>query len=233
MATGPLAVRWHDWALGPIRAGAPATATVELENAGTVTWTPEIRLGYHWLDERGNPLVWDGERTIVPPLAPGERAEVEARVRGPIPPGRYGFAFDLVAELRAWFSEFGGEELRTVVDVAPRDDPVHAELPAWVEPGPEWHARVDATHAEGYAVVAGAIEWKGGVLHPRPRVLAPYEPGSGRIPGFPHPLLCPSVVDGVHLERLPDAAGLPAYAPPAEPWLYDGRIVLTAYPGRR
>jgi len=136
MATGPLAVRWHEWSLADVHAGALTTARVELENTGTVVWSDEIRLGYHWLDERGNPLVWDGERTDVPHLAPGERAEVLARVRGPIPPGRYGFAFDLVAELRAWFSELGGDELRTVVDVAPRDEPARAELPSWVEPGP-------------------------------------------------------------------------------------------------
>jgi hypothetical protein len=233
MATGPLAVRWHDWALAPVHAGAVSIATVVLGNAGTVTWNNEIRLGYHWLDERGNPLVWDGDRTPLPPLAPGERTEVRAPVRGPIPPGRYGFAIDLVAEHRAWFSELGGDELRTLVDVEPRDDRTHADLPAWVSPGDAWQGRVDATHAEGYAVVAGAIEWRGGLLHPRPRALAPYAPGSGRVPSFPHPLLCPSVVEGVRLERLPDVAGLPAYAAPSEPWIYDGRVVLIAHPERR
>jgi hypothetical protein len=41
-------------------------------------------------------------------------------------------------------------------------------------------------------------------------------------------------MDEVLLERLPDLAGLPAYAAPlVEPWLYDGRIVLEARPGRR
>ena len=233
MATGPLAVRWHDWALAPVHAGAVSTATVELENAGTVTWNSEIRLGYHWLDERGNPLVWDGDRTPLPPLAPGERTEVQAPVRGPIPPGRYGFAFDLVAEHRAWFSELGGDELRTLVEVAPRDDRARAELPAWVEPDAAWQERVDATHAEGYAVVAGAITWRGGLFHPRPRALAPYAPGTGRIPSFAHALVCPSVVESIRLERISDVAGLPAYAAPSEPWIYDGRIVLIAHPGRR
>jgi hypothetical protein len=233
MATGPLAVRWHDWTLASVRAGAVTTATVELENAGTVAWNDEIRLGYHWLDERGNALVWDGDRTGLPPLAPGERCEVRASVRGPIPPGRYGFALDLVAEHRAWFSELGGDELRTFVEVAPRDDTAHVDLPAWVERGDGWQQRVEATHAEGYAVVAGAIAWRGGFFHPRPRALAAYEPGSGRIPSFAQPLLCPSVVDGVHLQRLPDVAGLPAYAAPSEPWIYDGRIVLVAEPSRR
>ena len=243
MAAGPLAVRWHDWTLAPVHAGAASIATVALENGGTVVWNSEIRLSYHWLDERGNPIVWDGLRTSLPPLAPGERTEVRASLQGPIPPGRYGLAFDLVAEERAWFAELGGDQLRTLVEVAPRDDRAHVDLPAWVERDAAWQARVDATHAEGYAVVAGAIAWRGGLFHPRPRTLTPYEPGSGRIPSFPHPLVCPSVIEGVHLERLPDVAGLPAYAAPSEPavpayapserWTYDGRIVLIAHSDRR
>jgi hypothetical protein len=47
------------------------------------------------------------------------------------------------------------------------------------------------------------------------------------VPGFSAPLLCPSVLPGVRLERLQDVGGLPAYAAPRdEPWVYDGRIVL-------
>ncbi|HZO98509.1 MAG TPA: hypothetical protein VFB42_14205 [Gaiellaceae bacterium] len=234
MAKGPLAVRWLDSALEQPRAGAAGGARVELENAGTIAWGPTVFLSYHWLDERGNPLVWDGIRTPAPPLAPGERAAVEARVRAPIPPGRYRLAFDLVSEHRAWFAELGGEPLDRPVEVLPREGRARAPLPRWVEPGADWRERVDAAHAEGYAVVAGAVDWDGGLAHPRPRSLDPYRPGPGRVPGFPHPLLCPSVLDGIELERLPDVAGLPAYAPPAdEPWVWDGRIVLGAHPARR
>ncbi|SRR5579884_139664 len=235
MAKGPLVVRFGDWTLGELQAGAVGHGEVELENAGTVPWGNGIRLSYHWLDERDNPIVWDGERTDLPPLAPGERATVEARVRAPIPPGRYRFAFDLVAEHRAWFSELGGALETTGVEVHPRADATRVELPGWVEAASGWRERVAAAHAEGFAVVAGAIDWHGGPFHPRPRALAPYEPGPGRIPGFSYPLLCPSVVDGIELERLADVEGLPAYLPPAnyEPWLYDGRIVLVADPRRR
>jgi hypothetical protein len=234
MARGPLAVRWHDWALDQPHAGAVSTARVELENAGSAPWSELVRLSYHWLDERGNPLIWDGVRTSVPLLRPGERGVVEAPVRAPIPPGRYRLSLDLVAELRAWFAELGGEALDAAVDVLPRGGLPHAELPGWVEPGQAWRERVEAAHAEGYAVVAGAVGWDGGLLHPRPRALEPYRPGPGRIPGFAHALLCPSLLDGIELERLHDVAGLPAYAPPlGEPWIYDGRIVLTARPGRR
>jgi hypothetical protein len=234
VAKGPLAVHWLDWTLEQPHAGAVGIARVELENTGTISWRNGIHLGYHWLDERGNALIWDGERTDIPHLEPGEQATVEARVRAPIPPGRYGFALDLVAEFRAWFSELGGDQLQTTVDVLPRADQTHADIPPWLEHGEEWHRRVGETHAEGYAVVAGAVGWKGTVFHRRPRSLEPYRPGRGRVPGFSHPLLCPSVVDGIQLERLPDIAGLPAYAPPQdEPWIYDGRIVLTARPSKR
>jgi hypothetical protein len=98
-----------------------------------------------------------------------------------------------------------------------------------VEPAPDWAERVAAAHAEGYGVVAGTIEWEGGLGRRRPKALEPYAPGPGRVPGFSHPLLCPSVLEGVVLGRLEDVAGLPAFAAPVdEPWLYDGRIVLRA-----
>jgi hypothetical protein len=56
------------------------------------------------------------------------------------------------------------------------------------------------------------------------------------VPGFGAPLLCPSVLDGIELEPLGEVAGLPAFAAPREePWIYEGRAVLTARPrsGRR
>jgi hypothetical protein len=86
MAKGPLAVRWLDWTLEQPRAGAVSIARVELENTGTIKWRNGIHLGYHWLDERGNALIWDGERTNIPHLAPDEQAVVEGGGRGQSPP---------------------------------------------------------------------------------------------------------------------------------------------------
>jgi hypothetical protein len=231
MTKGPLAVRWGDWTLAAPHAGAVTTAQVELENTGAVSWRDPVLLSYHWLDLRGNPIIWDGERTPLPLVEPGERVSVEACVRAPIPPGRYRFALDLVAERRIWFSELGSESVSAEVEVLPRGDRGQAELPPWVEPSEDWRKRVDAAHAEGYAVVAGSVEWLGSLARRRPKALGPYEPGSGRIPGFAHPLVCPSVLEGVELERVADVAGLPAFAAPAaEPWVYDGRIVLRVRP---
>jgi hypothetical protein len=236
VAKGPLAVRWGEAPSLSPQAGAVSRVRVEVENAGAVPWRPGINFAYHWLDRRGNPIVWDGERTAAPLLAPGERATLELRVRGPIPPGPYRLAFDAVAEHRAWFSELGSPTLDLDLDVAPREGEPQPDLPAGVEPAPGYDEHVRAAHRDGYAVVAGSIDWQGGFRHPRPRALAPYVPGPGRVPAFGAPLLCPSVLPDVELERLEDVAGLPAFAAPTdEPWIYDGRAVLRARPrsGRR
>jgi hypothetical protein len=236
VAQGPLAVRWGPPPSLAPQAGAVAHAQVLVENAGSVAWRPGINIAYHWLDRRGNPIVWDGRRTPAPELEPGEQATVDLIVRGPIPPGPYRLAFDAVAEHRAWFSELGSAMLDLDLDVAPREGEPHADLPDNVEPAAGYDAQVRAAHRDGYAVVAGSIDWRGGPLHPRPRALAPYVVGPGRIPGFGEPLVCPSLLPGIELERLDDVAGLPAFAAPAEePWIYDGRAVLRARPrsGRR
>ena len=237
MSKGPLGIRFEEIPAPTPEAGALARIDVEVENTGSVTWPAGVFLSYHWLDSRDNPIVWDGVRTTPPSLGPGERATVELSVRSPIPPGPYRLALDAVAEHQAWFSELGSELLRLDVEVGPRGGEPSAALPSWIEVTPEWAEHTRAAHAEGYAVVAGSIDWDGGPLRRRPRALDPYATGTGRVPGFGAPLLCPSVLAGVlELERLGDVAGLPAFAAPRdEPWLYDGRAVLRARPqsGRR
>jgi hypothetical protein len=199
-----------------------------VENAGAATWQADIAASYHWLDERGNAIVWDGLRTALPgPIAPGQTVSLEIGVRAPIPPARYGFALDLVAEHRAWFAELGtdGGPSRAV-DVLPRIDTATLRDAATVHAlstTPEWERRVLELHAEGYGVVAGAI----GARRRLRKRLTPWAPGPGRVPGFGHALLCPSVLHGIELERLPDVEGLPAFRPPAgEPWVYDASLVL-------
>ena len=227
---GPLVARWLSWSLDPPRAGALGTARAEIENAGTAVWRDDIAVSYHWLDERGNAIVWDGLRTPLPQVVqPGDRLALEIGVRAPMPPALYGFAIDLVAEHRAWFGELGGEPPQTDVDVRPRvevatlREVATTHVPAGVEPLPRWDAQVLALHAEGFAVVAGALE----APRARRKALAPWMPGPGRVPGFADALLCPSVLHGIELERLPDIDGLPAFRPPPdEPWVYDASLVL-------
>jgi hypothetical protein len=256
--SGPLVARWLDWRVDQPRAGALASATVEVQNAGSATWRPGfqtgVNLAYHWLDERGNPIIWDGLRTELDvAVPPGEVVSAAMEVRAPIPPGRYRLAFDLVDERRTWFAEVGSPPLELEQEVLPRvrralavrggdanalaaqGEPLVAEEQAEVlaflgeacVPPPDWSRRVLDAHEEGYAVVGGSIRAPRRRGR-RARALEPWAPGTGRVPGFPNPFLCPSVIRGVAVEWLEPVTGLPAARrADDEPWLYDGRISLT------
>jgi hypothetical protein len=210
---GPLAVRWLAHELGDVQAGALTSARIVVENAGTAAWR-DLNISYHWLDDRGNPIVWDGIRHPVN-AEPGERVDRELDVRGPIPPGRYRLAFDLVDEHRFWLAELGNFTPELEVDVVPRDANGARLFGADADA-----EQIRAAHAEGYAAVGGSID-----MRRRPPELQPYSPGGGRNPGFAHPLVCPSLLPP--LEPNDEVAGLPAWSPEGdEPWLYDARIRL-------
>lgn len=255
---GPLAVRWLAYDLPELRAGAEATARLRLRNEGTATWRSRgeggIQLGIHWLDDRGNPIVWDGGRVALPwPVAPGEELELDAPLAAPRPPARYRVAFDLVNEYRYWFEEVGSAPLALDVDVLPRlaerrlavvvhggpSEATAAALDAQEEPLVESEAEATAHLVAGAQPApdwsrrlldAHAEGWAavGGSLETRERALRPWAPGGGRNPSFEHPLLLPSLLAGAELgEHL----GLPAYA--GEGGLFDGRIRLRLPRGRR
>jgi hypothetical protein len=219
-------VRWLGYELDPPRAGSLTAARIEIENAGTASWRG-LNLSYHWLDERDNPIVWDGLRYEVT-AEPGQRIERALDLRGPIPPGAYRLAFDLVDEERFWLAELGNFSPHIDVEVAARDaSAARAHLPPSADLDPDWEERVYAAHLEGYAAVGGSIE-----ARKPPPELEPYQPGGGRNPAFAHPLVLPSLLPP--LEPNLEIAGLPAWEPEGdEPWLYDARIRLRLRSGRR
>jgi hypothetical protein len=232
--SGPLVVRWHALDHAPVEAGARQLATVEAENAGSAVWRTRgpgdgLFLAYHWLDERGNAIVWDGLRTpLERDVAPGERLRQAMALRGPIPPGRYRLAVDFVEEHKFWLAELGNGPLERELDVTARDaSSARTFFPDGAEPQDDWAGRARALHEEGYAAVGGAVEVERGLLRRRPAGLEPYAPGGGRHPRFPHPLVCPSLL--APLEPNDEVAGLPAFRPDErdEPWMFDGRLVLT------
>jgi hypothetical protein len=232
--SGPLAVRWLALDVPAVHAGTLTRLRVRLENAGSASWRA-LQFSYHWLDERGNPILWDGIRTPVE-AAPGEQHELEAPLRGPIPPGRYKLALDLVDEERYWLAELGNHSPTLDVEVEPRDATVaRAFVPNGLDLAPDWEERVYVAHTEGYAAVGGSIAYEAGRLRrATPPELEPYAPGGGRNPTFAHPLVCPSLLPP--LEPNAEVLGLPAWRPEGdEPWLYDARIALRLRPrsGRR
>jgi len=127
LPAGPLAVEWQGAELPRLRAGVQDWAHVSFRNAGKVAWCPPdetergIWLSFHWLDRLGNAMVWEGHRTPLPhAVAPNETVRLTTAIRGPIPPGPYRLAFDLVDEGRCWFADVGNEPLQLDVDVQPR-----------------------------------------------------------------------------------------------------------------
>ena len=257
---GPLAVRWLAYELPELRAGTTGTARLRVTNAGSATWRAGgargVLFSYHWLDDRGNAIVWDGKRTpLAWPVEPGGKTDVEVALGMPQPPGRYRLSFDVLEEFRFWWSEVGVMPLELEVDVRPRiderrlgvavrggpdertaaalaaqeealveDEPVAVgHLVAGAVPAPDWSRRTLDALAEGYAAVGGSIESPD-------RALRPWAPGGGRNPSFPHPLLLPSLLVGLRPE---EHAGLPAYAPGEDPWLFDGRIRVKLPRGHR
>ena len=257
---GPLAVRWLGYSLQSMRAGALTSISLRLANAGSATWRARVLLSCHWLDDRGNPIVWDGPRMSLPhEVVPGEEVEVTAAVRAPQPPGAYRLAFDLLEEFRFWFAEVGSHVLELEVSVLPRIDERRLAVVLHGAIGPETETAIrgqdeplvaDEAVATAH-LVAGAIpepDWSrrlldahaegfaavGGSIHGGGRELRPWRSEGGRNPGFAHPLLLPSLLTGFEAA---EHHGLPAYFPErfyyGEPWLYDGRIRLRLRRDRR
>ncbi len=219
-ASGPLVARWLSVRRAQVEAGTLVGIEIEVENAGSAPWRTRgvedgLFLSYHWLDERGNPIVWDGLRTpLEHTVAPGEILRQALPVRAPIPPGRYRLALDLVEEHRFWLAELGNRPYDEAVEVGPRDASGARVFGA--EPGPDWIERARELHREGFAAVGGAID---------ARRFPDHAPGGGRHPRFPHPLVCPSLLPP--LEPNTEVEGLPAYRPEGdEPFMFDGRLVL-------
>jgi SAM-dependent methyltransferase len=100
---------------GPVEAevGREFKAKVTVRNRSFRVWSsrrpdaPDF-LSYHWLDRRGDPVVWDGERTPMPrDISPGKGAEVLFRVKTPGKAGKYILAVELVQEGTSWSSDAG------------------------------------------------------------------------------------------------------------------------------
>ncbi len=89
-------------------------------------------------------------------------------------------------------------------------------------PAPDWSRLLLDAHEEGYAAVGGAIEVVNGVgVRGERRRLAAWAPGGGRNPRFGHPLLFPSLLDGLEPES---QDGLPAFS--GADALFEGRAVV-------
>jgi hypothetical protein len=196
-----------------------------------------VQLSYHWLDDRGNAIVWDGPRVAFErAIAPGDEVEVELVVRAPQPPGRYRLAFDLVEELRFWFAEVGSRRSSSTPRCAAdrraaacrrrprrRDAETTAALAAQEEPLVEEDAVAPRTSSPGASrrrLVAadprrarGGLRAVGGSIETRERALRPGRPAAAATRASPSRS---AARRSCRLEPV-EHEGLPAYDPDGEP----------------
>ena len=83
------------------------TVAVAVTNASGATWGSNVNLSYHWYDAAGAVVTWDGARTSVAGVGPGQTTTAFARIVGPVAAGSYTLRFDVVQEGVAWFSSKG------------------------------------------------------------------------------------------------------------------------------
>ena len=204
-----------------------AERRVEVENAGTATWRDDIAASYHWLDERGNAIVWDGVRT---PLRRAGRARASAssstsrcarRCRPAATaspstssrstaPGSPSSATSRPARRRRAAARRRRRRSRT-------SPPCTALRTRRGRLAPSPCTRRASPSS------AGAIEAPA-PAPPRARAVGA---GRGPRPGLRAPAPLPVRPRGLELERLAEVEGLPAFRPPAdEPWIYDASLVL-------
>ena len=90
-------------------AGTAVSVPVTLTNTGTEGWNATgpnlVDLSYHWTDQTGKTVVWDGDRTpLGADVAPGASRQVAASVTVPAQPGTYLLQLALVKEGVAWLN---------------------------------------------------------------------------------------------------------------------------------
>jgi len=106
-----------------MRAKEMVVVSVNVKNTSAETWPAEqtenpVRLSYHWLDNKGEEIVWDGKRTFLPNiLAPGSSVVLKAEVKSTGKPGSYVLRFTMVQENVAWFEQKGAKPLDIPVTV--------------------------------------------------------------------------------------------------------------------
>ena len=106
----------------PHKLGEPLTGNVRLRNASGETRPAgpggRVKLAYHWLDESGEMVEFEGARTAFEgPVEPGARVALAQPVLPPAEPGRYRLQVDLVYEFVGWFSERGASVCEAEVEV--------------------------------------------------------------------------------------------------------------------
>jgi hypothetical protein len=80
-----------------------------------------VNLSYHWLDNNGKIIIFDGERTPLPGSLPVHSLiKLNATIKLPDNPGKYTLVLTMVKEGVAWFNDKNAKPLEITVEVISR-----------------------------------------------------------------------------------------------------------------
>ena len=142
------------------------TAKIALTNTSHGTWpaagSAPVRLSYHWLDEHGAAVVWEGVRTGLPAdVGPGATVTVDMNVVAPPDRGTYLLRVDLLREGVGWFSARGVVAAEVDVSVVPPYGASYAPLTRYV-----WLPDARSTPLVVAVRNTGIAAWRAGGDHP-------------------------------------------------------------------
>jgi len=109
-----------------IKTGSSSKIKLKVKNLSDTVWPSKslpggeyaINLGDHWLDENGNMLIQDSDRSGLPhDVKPGEEVSMEINLTAPSTPGNYILEYDMVQEGVTWFARKGSKTSRVNVQV--------------------------------------------------------------------------------------------------------------------
>lgn len=148
-----------DTVLGNIAVEEVFDLHVLLENASAQTWVSTqfnpINLSYHWLDQTGNIVVFNGKRSSLPAreILPGQTLTTQMKVMAPDVPDLYRLMLLPVQEKHCWFDKCGFTpgmlELEVVASGAARYFPA-ADLRLLSQVGKREESSIISTGREGF-----------------------------------------------------------------------------------
>lgn len=134
-----------------IAPGGSANVRLSVRNAGDGTWPVNqlLNAGNHW-HHHGEVHRYDDGRIAIPPLSPGQSAEVVLRVGIPEQPGTYELEIDLVQESVAWWTQLSSKTTRQTVVVESTAPAAVEELAEVVDeaPGPNLNMQMHGLHVD-------------------------------------------------------------------------------------
>ncbi len=109
-------------ALPAMLAGGTYTVPVTLKNTGAAAWSSAgpsmVDVSYHWHDQSGNTVVWDGVRSLLTAdVAPNATATANVKITAPLNAGTYTLTIDLVREGVGWFAQMGSVPFKQALTV--------------------------------------------------------------------------------------------------------------------